>query len=468
METLRNKIVAEHNQLIQQLEMKYLHYLSDLIKQKTLIHQEIQRNMYQQLFQISNISHLCQSKPNYQNTSDNIIHSQWKLPSPSLITRIPQVKTTNTFNINVSYDTYKQHITNCPKCSYQNTIPKNMCYHIQTQHPHLYQTFINNKIFSICSKCGESYHCMDTHECNWQQRFQNPVSHYNNTQEIKKKCDCDICTKTVKPHEIYMPNIQTKPSNTHTQNTLTQNKTIKIKLPTLNDTNMANISITPSVENKEHITINGNNNGVYLSNSAAAHGTAIDSRKSLEIDANYFETYFRNGDAQFEMKQYQKAYTAYSKSLSQMILTKQNETIQEEAKQKIKLCQIKMMEANKMYYPKYDPDIKLELRTVTADAEIDESLDFTFKCKNCSFETKWRQNLTRHLKIHSGERDFACSVCGRKFNQKSNLKVHSRIHTGERPYQCNICLKKFAASSNLKTHRKKKKTTNKYKTKIKK
>eukprot|EP01083_Nonionella_stella_P055360 146048_1 len=87
--------------------------------------------------------------------------------------------------------------------------------------------------------------------------------------------------------------------------------------------------------------------------------------------------------------------------------------------------------------------------------EIDDYANFTFKCRYCNFETKWKQNLTRHSKIHTGEKNFPCTICGKKFNQKSNLKVHVRTHTGEKPYECNICLKRFAASSNLKTHRKK-------------
>merc|ERR1719242_1461589 len=59
----------------------------------------------------------------------------------------------------------------------------------------------------------------------------------------------------------------------------------------------------------------------------------------------------------------------------------------------------------------------------------EEYRNFTFKCQHCSFKTKWKQNLTRHAKIHSGEKNHLCTHCGKRFNQKSNLKVHMRTHT---------------------------------------
>jgi len=78
--------------------------------------------------------------------------------------------------------------------------------------------------------------------------------------------------------------------------------------------------------------------------------------------------------------------------------------------------------------------------------------NFTFKCAHCKFETKWKQNLGRHMKIHKGEREFSCPHCTKRFVQKSNLKAHVRTHTGERPFKCVLCKKSFATSSNLKTH----------------
>ena len=37
-----------------------------------------------------------------------------------------------------------------------------------------------------------------------------------------------------------------------------------------------------------------------------------------------------------------------------------------------------------------------------ADMYEDPYENFTFKCAHCKFETKWKQNLGRHMKIHKG------------------------------------------------------------------
>ena len=74
-----------------------------------------------------------------------------------------------------------------------------------------------------------------------------------------------------------------------------------------------------------------------------------------------------------------------------------------------------------------------------------------FECPLC-FKTFQKQNhLTRHIKIHSGERQHKCPYCGKAFLRSDNLKKHVRIHTGEK-FPCRFCNKGFTDSSNLIKH----------------
>jgi len=36
--------------------------------------------------------------------------------------------------------------------------------------------------------------------------------------------------------------------------------------------------------------------------------------------------------------------------------------------------------------------------------------------------------LSKHQRVHSGEKPFICPVCGRGFNRPSNCLSHQRVH----------------------------------------
>ncbi|XP_071034241.1 gastrula zinc finger protein XlCGF8.2DB-like, partial [Parasteatoda tepidariorum] len=58
-----------------------------------------------------------------------------------------------------------------------------------------------------------------------------------------------------------------------------------------------------------------------------------------------------------------------------------------------------------------------------------------YHCQFCSYSSYRREDVKRHLRIHTGEKPFQCLLCNKSFNQKSTLKRHLRIHTGEKPFQ---------------------------------
>ena len=78
--------------------------------------------------------------------------------------------------------------------------------------------------------------------------------------------------------------------------------------------------------------------------------------------------------------------------------------------------------------------------------EFERTKDGKFKCPYkdiCNYATRYRDNLHKHIRIHTGERPYRCDICGCDFKRQDHCKNHMLTHPEMKGELCNYCRKRI-------------------------
>ena len=92
------------------------------------------------------------------------------------------------------------------------------------------------------------------------------------------------------------------------------------------------------------------------------------------------------------------------------------------------------------------------LENGTAFEEHNANVHSVYTCFVCLNTFTSRNNMNRHIRIHSGARPYACPKCPEKFTRKDDVKRHLLRHDYDKPYRCALCCKGYSEKIGVRTH----------------
>ncbi|XP_063413382.1 gastrula zinc finger protein xFG20-1-like [Mytilus trossulus] len=75
-----------------------------------------------------------------------------------------------------------------------------------------------------------------------------------------------------------------------------------------------------------------------------------------------------------------------------------------------------------------------------------------YTCRVCFNTFTCRNNMKRHMRLHTGFRPYTCKLCSESFTRKDDIKRHLIRHSFDKPFRCNVCRKGYMDRKTVKNH----------------